>query len=566
MLLLLSLPWAPLPAQNVGIGTTNPQAQLDVEGKAQLDALQVNPGGASPGDVLEADANGNATWRDPSNLDDDWTRNSAELYEASGVERLGIGTTNPSNDAMVTIAAAGSNDGALRIQDEDGDAHSWLPYNNGNIYLTGDINKGDGTIIFRNYDENRGDTYQEKMRIATDGNVGINTTSPSEKLEVSGNMRLSNNGNEAYVESQGGYLGIRPNDSRHGLIMRDHTGNSNSWSGIRTETNGEMGLTTNGADNYEQLYLTDNDRVGVGTSDPSERLEVNGGLQVANGDINSGGDDIGLMRGVRSDDNSYEWVGYYSGSTRQGIILYDGQWGGANNRNDEFSITAENSNKLTLNTATDGEDIALMPDGSGQVGVKDLNPNTTLDVNGEARTQETHYASGYGYTSNISYQTGPGQGADYQTHEITCPDGQVMVFLGVIASDRLDGDSRCQCVDMPTLTTNHTWRNSNRGNSNDDDVTYYCDCGSGEVITGVSAYATSRWDYDLEIRCTDIAGASLSSSATSAFSYPYSNKENDDNLHWTRCYFGTYPTGLNIRASNYLDDNMRFDCAGLQPN
>jgi hypothetical protein len=104
----------------------------------------------------------------------------------------------------------------------------------------------------------------------------------------------------------------------------------------------------------------------------------NGSIRTGSGLIGSSTNNIQLMNGAGTDDNNYEWVGFYSGASRQGIILYDGAWTGANNLTNEFSLTAENGNKLSLNT--DGSDIGLMPDGNGKVGVGTLTPESRLHV------------------------------------------------------------------------------------------------------------------------------------------------------------------------------------------
>jgi hypothetical protein len=101
-------------------------------------------------------------------------------------------------------------------------------------------------------------------------------------------------------------------------------------------------------------------------------------------ELNSTGDHLEFMRN-RTDDNSYEWLGYYSGATRQGIILYDGAWTGANNVTNEFSITSENNNLLTLNTSGNAH-IALMPKGTGNVGIGTLAPASKLEVVSDALT------------------------------------------------------------------------------------------------------------------------------------------------------------------------------------
>ena len=55
-----------------------------------------------------------------------------------------------------------------------------------------------GTMLFRT-----GTSHTERMRITTDGNVGIGTTTPSEKLYVNGNISLGNNANGGYINLLG---------------------------------------------------------------------------------------------------------------------------------------------------------------------------------------------------------------------------------------------------------------------------------------------------------------------------------------------------------------------------
>jgi hypothetical protein len=442
-------------------------SKLRVDGGLRLKDLN-----ASTGHVLYSQDNaGNAQWKDPASLttdDEDWTVNAPTMHMNSSLDRVGVGTSSPSGNARLTIKGP-SGDGGLKVTNASGGADSWLPYSNGDIYLTGDLNQGSGAIIFRNYDKNRSDAYQEQARVSAGGNLGIGESNPAaplevaasnnngptilagrksgnpnirastdgtghlimdsrdesngdatyvslnhyysgdvvlgngggnagigsktpgERLEVDGNIMMKDGG-DAYLKNDDGYVGIRPNAATHGLILRDHeAGKSSTWTGLRTVSDGGSGqdrlefAVNNSGDYGNSLVVTDNNNVGVGTDAPQEELHTTGDLRVGSSVINSGTDELKLMRDVNAaNDNDYEWVGFYSGTNREGIILYDGQWSGGNNIQDEFSLTAESGNKLTLNT--DGNDVALMPDGSGKVGVNKLNPQVMLHVNGRMRT------------------------------------------------------------------------------------------------------------------------------------------------------------------------------------
>jgi len=91
--------------------------------------------------------------------------------------------------------------------------------------------------------------------------------------------------------------------------------------------------------------------------------------------INGAADHIGFMED-KADDTTYEWLGMYSGATRQGIMLWDGSWSGCNSRTNEFCLKAENGNHLALDASSD---IVLMP-GSGLVGIGTIAPAETLEL------------------------------------------------------------------------------------------------------------------------------------------------------------------------------------------
>ncbi len=91
----------------VGVGTTSPAADLDVNGTVRTEGFEMITG-AADGHVLTSDAAGAAIWQaPPAGGDSDWTVDGDDMYsELAG--NLGIGTAAPEN--RVHITTDGSDD------------------------------------------------------------------------------------------------------------------------------------------------------------------------------------------------------------------------------------------------------------------------------------------------------------------------------------------------------------------------------------------------------------------------------------------------------------------------
>jgi hypothetical protein len=256
-------------------------------------------------------------------------------------ERMGIGTSSPSTSLHINADAP-----TLRLQDATSGDNHYLTGNNGELRVqsSGYITMRPGAAVSTTFLAN--------------GNVGIGTTSPSEKLHVAGNMRLENQLYDS-TNSQGtsGQVlskvsaGTQWIDGSAIPGVPDGSGTANytaRW--IDTDTLGTGVLYDNGTN------------VGIGTASPtSAKLVVAGDVDVWNS-TNT------LLRS--SHNGSYGSFQTFTGGL-YGIL-------------------------------------ALNP-GGGNVGIGTISPNAKLEVAGSTRITGSGLDVGYGNNGTNFFQVGFGR-------------------------------------------------------------------------------------------------------------------------------------------------------------
>jgi fibronectin-binding autotransporter adhesin len=226
-----------------------------------------------------------------------------------------------------------------------------------------------------------------KMIINPNGNVGIGTTNPTQKLHISGgNIQLDQNATDRFI-SFGTTVKVQSSNSGNSL---DFAGGSSTSSTFRFWTNNLGSIL--GTLSSTGLYLG-------GSTTPVNRLDVNGSAAVgtyagtaapSNGLIVSG--NVGI--GMTSPGGKLEIMGTTTNANN--LVLSNSTIGSEINfffETDDTGISGLNNKNLVIRGTSSVSDIAFSPssaypgllmlDGStGNVGIGTTAPSRLFDVNG----------------------------------------------------------------------------------------------------------------------------------------------------------------------------------------
>ena len=147
-------------------------------------------------------------------------------------------------------------------------------------------------------------TLFESARFTSAGNVGIGTSTPAVALDVAQNKAVRVG--QAYFSSGGNYVHLANNAWYNGSAWQFPGG-----VGALYQINGQQQVfySHNGAGSFvAQLFLQGNGSVGIGTTNPVQRLDVQGGAINASGGLCIAGDCKTAWSQVGGGGGSSQWT------------------------------------------------------------------------------------------------------------------------------------------------------------------------------------------------------------------------------------------------------------------
>ena len=370
---------------NVGIGTTSPGRQLVVSNSGNAE-LELYSGTTSSGFVYFRDSGDSNIGALQYNHNGNYMAfrvNDAERVRIDSSGNVGIGTSSP--DSILHIASETNGTNTFTMESLDaflsvGQVANAINFNTNDGSATGVTSKiaqisengnEDLALAFSTFNG----TLNEAMRIDENGNVGIGTTSPSQKLHVdSGDALIKSTYDASGTTNAYMYFA-----SRAGGNWRNST-IGNTGSNLIFSTGG-VGTTHSNA--TEAMRIDSSGNVGIGTSSPNYTLQVHKPsdstvrFQITNSNTGSGtADGFQIIQNGSSQSNKVNLLNY---------------------ENSALGIWTNNAERLHITA-------------SGNVGIGTTSPNTALHVSSAVTTKSVVETTGAASDALIEFTRGQGSG------------------------------------------------------------------------------------------------------------------------------------------------------------
>ena len=292
----------------VGIGTTSPSTKLEISSSGvngidisesasnatQSGRLFFSTNTASEGFAL---FNSNGTLQINSGGIPNNTSGTNRISIIGSSGNVGIGTTSPSTKLHVS-------GGDIRIDDTER-----IEFGAGGVRINNDA-------AGRMYQRAPLGFFWEttggyRMVLNSSGNVGIGTTSPSSRLHIEDTAPIlkivsTENFNNSLIEmgngalADAGKISCFNNPGISALELKFDNGSTGDAYSRVGQRYLEFGIDGNTA-----MYVNSSKNVGIGTTSPQSKLQVDGGVQLSNDTATASATKVGTFRYYADANNSY---------------------------------------------------------------------------------------------------------------------------------------------------------------------------------------------------------------------------------------------------------------------
>ena len=368
----------------IGIGNTSPEADIHIgtnDGTRRI-VLQGANSAANSSELIFGDSNIDApryagmgvrynsddnhltirSFFDGANsADTEIARFDRTTLDSTFQGKVGIGTLTPGAKLHVnggtgentTKVIIGGNDAILRLGDNQGGGPHGFQFDG---YQTTD----GMSIYYRttpqqiSFEDSTGISGNKIMVVGRDGSVGIGTTSPSETLQVQGNIRIAPTGSALLFDTTGGdgSNGIKTINDYETVV---YNGRGAAGFAVIGNSSIRIGFGTSYTAAQSSIYIPSSGNVGIGTNSPSQKLHIkSGSLRINNS--------VGNTAYITLNEND----------TDENIVLeYDGTNTGAGNY---FSIHSNVSGWVGK-----GSGFNYIPS-NGRVGIGTTSPDRQFEI------------------------------------------------------------------------------------------------------------------------------------------------------------------------------------------
>ena len=344
-------------AERLGLGTSSPSSLLHVQGGSSSGIIQLGTGIREWKHIVSSSTGYYF-------LQDATAGSNRITVDTSGL--VGIGTTSPQGELHIKADTP-----SLYIQSDDGQSCD---------IIFGDVSDQSRGRIRYDASDNmifQTNNLSEKMRIDSDGNVGIGTDNPTRI--GTGVTTLDLKGNDASEPDRSGGVYFTRYDGTKGMYIA-HNNSQNVFAGLGTYP---MVFRTN---NTEAMRIDSSGFTGIGTSSPDKLLHLAASstptLRIENTDTTAA---------VNQSIGKIEFEGQDASTNASGVrALIDAQYSGVGGQGRfVFQLAQENSASLSdsvkLNYSTQqfftNNTERMRIDASGNVGIGNADPQYQLDLN-----------------------------------------------------------------------------------------------------------------------------------------------------------------------------------------